>query len=340
MKLACYRWLAFLVCTPALAAPEVVLYNWPYYLAPEVKSLFQRETGIQIKELFYDSDEARNRLLLSEQPPALDVVVVDYLTLQHNTWASLFLQKNEASYSNEKYTDPQYRTACGSRAAPYFWGSVGIAYRTSKVKQPITGWRNLLKPESGLSGHIVMIDDAMDLVSIALKTLGYSINSNDRQELRQAFELLKQQQSHVLAYTLSISAIQDPALSEQTYAVVTYTGDFYSLQAMSKYKDWQYVAPDEGSPLWVDCLAISKKSTHIDDSLRLVNFLMRPDVVRLNSEKMGFAPPTKSSELSGQSKSNSSVFLSTSHLKASEYYRSSRAMDDKVRNAIYFAVLK
>lgn len=48
---------------------------------------------IQIKELFYDSDEARNRLLLSEQPPALDVVVVDYLTLQHNTWASLFLQK-------------------------------------------------------------------------------------------------------------------------------------------------------------------------------------------------------------------------------------------------------
>ena len=340
MKLAWYRWLALLVCTPALAAPELVLYNWPYYLAPEVKSLFQQETGIQIKELYYDSDEARNRLLLSEQPPALDVVVIDYLTLQNNVWASLFMKKPETGYGNEQYTEPQYRAACGPRAAPYFWGSVGIAYRTTKVKQPITGWHNLLQPESELSGHIVMIDDAMDLVSIALKTLGYSINSNDQQELRKAFALLKQQQPHVLTYTLSISAIQDPVLSEQTFAVVTYTGDFYSLQAMSKFKDWKYVAPQEGSPLWVDCLAISKKSTHVDDSLRLVNFLTRPDVIRLNSEKLGFAPTTKVAELSDRTKSNDRVFLTKEHLKVSEYYSSARAINDKLRNAIYFAVLK
>ena len=235
--------LVFMFVSQPLLALELVIYNWPYYLAPEVKSLFTQETGITIKELYYDSDEARNRLLLSEHPPVLDIAIVDYFTLKNNSWASLFVNKPAGGYHNESHIDSRYIAACGQHAAPYFWGSVGIAYRTTKVKQPITGWHNLLQPESELSGHIVMIDDAMDLVSIALKTLGYSINSNDRQELRKAFALLKQQQPHVLTYTLSISAIQDPVLSEQTFAVVTYTGDFYSLQAMSKFKDWKYVAP-------------------------------------------------------------------------------------------------
>jgi len=74
----------------AQATPELVLYNWSQYLATPLKQQFERETGYQIRELNYDSDEARNRLLLSEQPPNMDLVVVDYLTLRnpqiHNTF--------------------------------------------------------------------------------------------------------------------------------------------------------------------------------------------------------------------------------------------------------------
>lgn len=340
MKRTAYAWLTLLACCQVLAAQELVLYNWPYYLAPEVKALFRQETGIHIQELYYDSDEARNRLLLSEQPPAFDVVVIDYLTLQNSAWSSLFTEKTDGSYSNEKYIDPQYIASCGPHAAPYFWGSVGIAYRSSKVTHPITSWNDLLNPNRELSGHIVMIDDAMDLVSIALKTLGFSINTTNQNELKQAFELLKQQRQHVLAYALSFTTIQDETMADQVYAAVTYSGDFYSLRSESKHKDWQYVAPKEGSPLWIDCLAISKTSKHSQDAKKLVNFLLRPDVIRLNSEILGFAPTLKKTELSEKAKNDTVAYPSHQHLQQSEYYSRHSSHDDKIRNAIYFSVLK
>ena len=340
MKRICYAWLTLLVCSPVLAAQELVLYNWPYYLAPEVKSLFSQETGIRIQELYYDSDEARNRLLLSEQPPAFDVVVIDYLTLQNSAWSSLFLEKTDATYDNEKYIAQHYIASCGQHASPYFWGSVGIAYRSSKVSHPITAWNDLLNPDHELSGHIVMIDDAMDLVSIALKTLGFSINTTDQNELKQAFELLKQQQQHVLAYALSISTIQDTSMADKVYAAVTYSGDFYSLKSESKYNDWQYVAPKEGSPLWIDCLAISKTSQHPQEAKELVNFLLRPDVIRLNSDLMGFAPTLIKSEIPEKIINNAIAYPSGQHLQKSEYYSEHDLADDKIRNAIYFSVLK
>jgi spermidine/putrescine transport system substrate-binding protein len=333
-----FGFILLLVCQP-LRALELVVYNWPYYLAPEVKTLFTKETGIEIKELYYDSDEARNRLLLSEHPPILDIAVIDYLTLKNDSWSSLFVKKPVKGYHNESHIDPRFSGSCGQHAAPYFWGSVGIAYRTSKLKQPITRWRDILSPAPELSGHIVMIDDAIDLVSIALKTLGYSINTERRSELEPAFNLLKAQKPHVLAYLLSLAAIQDPVLGSQVYAVVTYSGDFYSLQSMSTFQDWRYVAPIEGSPLWIDCLAISKTSPHPAEAALLVNFLMRPDVARLNGEKMGFAPTLRSEEISQKIKQDAVASPSGQHLQNSEYYNDA-VESDRVRNAIYFSVLK
>ncbi len=331
--------LVFMFVSQPLLALELVIYNWPYYLAPEVKSLFTQETGITIKELYYDSDEARNRLLLSEHPPVLDIAIVDYFTLKNNSWASLFVTKPADGYNNESHIDSRYKAACGEHAAPYFWGSVGIAYRASKVKLPITGWRDLLTPAPELSGHIVMIDDAMDLVSIALKTLGYSINTDTKSELEQAFKLLKAQKPQVLAYALSLAAIQDPALSAEVFATVTYSGDFYTLQSMSEFQDWRYVAPIEGSPLWIDCLAISKTSPHPAEAAQLVDFLMRPDVARLNGERLGFTPTLHDSEISNKIKQDSVAYPTGKHLQASEYY-TDKISNDRIRNAIYFSVLK
>jgi spermidine/putrescine transport system substrate-binding protein len=331
--------LVFMFVSQPLLALELVIYNWPYYLAPEVKSLFTQETGITIKELYYDSDEARNRLLLSEHPPVLDIAIVDYFTLKNNSWASLFVTKPDGGYNNESHIDSRYKAACGQHAVPYFWGSVGIAYRASKVKQPITGWRDLLTPAPELNGHIVMIDDAMDLVSIALKTLGYSINTDTKSELEQAFKLLKAQKPQVLAYALSLAAIQDPALSAEVFATVTYSGDFYTLQSMSEFQDWRYVAPIEGSPLWIDCLAISKTSPHPAEAAQLVDFLMRPDVARLNGERLGFTPTLHDSEISNKIKQDSVAYPTGKHLQASEYY-TDKISNDRIRNAIYFSVLK
>lgn len=63
-------------------ATELVVYTWEYYLAPEIKNRFEQETGIHIKEVNYDSDEARNRLLSGGYPPEFDIVSIDSLSLK------------------------------------------------------------------------------------------------------------------------------------------------------------------------------------------------------------------------------------------------------------------
>lgn len=328
-----------ILVSPQLLALELVMYNWPYYLAPEVKARFTQETGIRIKELHYDSDEARNRLLLSEHPPQLDIIVIDYLTLKHQVWSSRLSPKPVGGYPNQSYSDPRFSQSCGDHAAPYFWGSVGIAYRSTQVTQPITGWKDLLNPSTELSGHIVMIDDAMDLVSIALKSLHYSINTERKDELEAAFTLLKSQKPHVLSYALSLAAIRDPDLSRDIYAVVTYSGDFYSLKSMSEFQDWKYVAPIEGSPLWIDCLAISQSSKHPTEAAAFINFLMRPDIAQLNGEKLGFTPTLRAQEIPASIQQDPVAYPSGIHLQQSEYYQDI-SNSEHIRNAIYFAVLK
>jgi Spermidine/putrescine-binding periplasmic protein len=322
-----------------LPAVELVVYNWPFYLAPEVKARFTQETGHTIKELYYDNEEARNTLLLSEHRPDIDLVITDYQTLYNPSWQHLYIDKNAAGLSHENKMEPRFLQACGNKATPYFWGGMGIAYRRDKVSTPITSWRQLLQPEPALMGHIVMVDDAFDLISIALKSEKHSINTDRRDEIKQAYDLLKAQSPYVLDYRFSLAALKDPAQANEVYAAVVYSGDFYSVRELSAYSDWTYIAPDEGSPLWIDCLAIPKESQHIKEAETLINFLQRPDIANLNGEKLGFTPTLQSRLLKEEIKQDPVAYPSAQHLKNAEYY--SRTMElGALRNTIYFAVIK
>lgn len=325
-----------------MTAVELVVYNWPLYLAPEVKELFTQETGHTIKELYFDSEEARSNLLLAKHAPRMDVTIIDYQNLQNLSWSSLFYDKPSTGYVNESNIDQRFLSACGQQASPYFWGSLGIAYRSSQVEAPITRWQQLFELDAknkGLAGHIIMVDDAFDLVSVALKSLGYSINTQDKGELQQAVNRLEKQKSVVLAHRLSLAAIRDPLLSEGFYAGMVYSGDFYSLKELSKYQDWVFVAPEEGSPIWIDCLAINKKSAHPKEAAQLINFLQRPEIANLNGEKLGFAPTLKDELISPALKQDPVANPPAEHLAHSEYY-SSALKNDSLRNTIFFSVIK
>ena len=190
-------------------ATELVVYTCEYYLAPEVKNRFEQETGIHIKEVNYDSDEARNRLLSGGYPPEFYIVSIDSLSLKDPVWKDLYIPMPEAITKQNTAIDPTFTANCGKLSVPYMWGSIGIAYRQSQVTKPITRWLQLFDPEPSLSGRIVMVDDTFDLISVALKAAGYSINTHNKSELQAAYNLLQKQRSFVAAYQLSFAAAVD-----------------------------------------------------------------------------------------------------------------------------------
>ena len=94
-------------------ATELVVYTWEYYLAPEVKNRFEQETGIHIKEVNYDSDEARNRLLSGGYPPDFDIVSIDSLSLKDPVWNDLYIPMPEAINKHNTAIDPIFTANCG-----------------------------------------------------------------------------------------------------------------------------------------------------------------------------------------------------------------------------------
>ena len=113
-------------------ATELVIYTWEYYLAPEVKTRFEQETGIHIKEVNYDSDEARNRLLSGGYPPEFDMVSIDSLSLKDPMWKDLFIVMPQWISQQNQAQEWAFTENCGELSVPYMWGSIGIAYRRSR----------------------------------------------------------------------------------------------------------------------------------------------------------------------------------------------------------------
>jgi spermidine/putrescine transport system substrate-binding protein len=320
-------------------ATELVVYTWEYYIAPEVKVRFEQETGIHIKEVNYDSDEARNRLLAGGYPPEFDIVSIDSLSLKDPVWKKLYVPVSETIQQKNSGIDPIFKANCGELSVPYMWGSIGIAYRRSQVFMPITRWQQLFVPEQGLLGRIIMVDDAFDLVSVALKAAGYSINTRDKNELQAAYKLLRQQRKFVAAYQLSFAATADKKIGKNIAAAMVYSGDFYALQQNSAYKDWVYVVPEEGSPLWLDCMAILKTSSHQHEAEQFLAFLTRPDIAILNGHALGFTPALRRDLLPESIVNNVVSYPPQPQLQRSEFYATD-VSSDSLRSAIYFAVLK
>lgn len=334
-------WLNMLLLSFAGYCPasELVIYTWEYYLAPEVKSRFEQETGVHIKEVNYDSDEARNRLLAGGYPPEFDIVSIDSLSLNDPTWRKLFIPMPAAVRTQNPAIDPAFTARCGDLAVPYMWGSLGIAYRRSQVSEPITRWQQLFTPEPGLAGRIVMVDDTFDLISVALKAAGFSINTHSEAELQAAYQLLRKQRPFVATYQLSFAALADSQWGKRIAATMVYSGDFNVVRQYSEYDDWVYVAPDEGSPLWLDCMSVLKTSQHQNEAKRFLQFLTRPDIALLNGQTMGFTPALKKHYLPEAIQGNSIIYPPAKQLQRSEFYNAD-VSSSELRHAIYFSVLK
>ena len=141
-----------------------------------------------------------------------------------------------------------------------------------------------------------MITDYTDILAPALFHFGFELNTERRDELKKVFDLLKTQTSAVLTYEYPISYLGYSDKAEDLYMAMVYSGDQFSLNELAEDNDrWAYVVPEEGTVLWVDCLAISKHSKHLERALNFVNFMSQPKQAAQNAAYSAVATPNSAS---------------------------------------------
>ena len=174
------------------AQPVVNVCSWGEYIDEDLITQFEEETGIAVNYQTAESNEALYSLLKSGAGDYDVIVPSDYMIsqlIEEDMLAELdYSRIPNYGLISDRFKgltyDPQERYT-----VPYAWGTVGIIYNTSMVEEPITSWSALF--DDRYAGNVLMFRNSRDAMATALSYLGYSLNTTDESELREAFQLLK-----------------------------------------------------------------------------------------------------------------------------------------------------
>ena len=139
-----------------------------------------------------------------------------------------------------------------------------------------------------------MQDSVRDAFMVALKSLGYSMNTEDVKELAEARDLLIAQKPLVQAYV--IDQVRDKMIGGEAALGVIYSGEMLYLQeeVASQNLDFtlEYVIPEEGTNLWIDSWVIPANARNKENAEKWIDFLCRPDIALKNLSTSRTRRPT------------------------------------------------
>ncbi|MBF0184465.1 MAG: spermidine/putrescine ABC transporter substrate-binding protein [Magnetococcales bacterium] len=297
---------------------ELVLLNWEEYMDRELLDAFEKETGIHVREVFFETEEARDALLAQTGGAGYDLVVVQAKDIQAYAHSGWLAPIPADKIPNIKQIPAKWRATypeAEQYGVPWLWGTLGIGYRADMVKGEVNSWLQLLRPDSTLKGRIMMLSDAIAMRTIAMKALGYSMNDVNKKVLDGSAELLRAQKPFVHTYGYMGLGEKSPMVTGQYWMALMFNGDAITLGKMEP--NIAFVVPKEGTLLWVDCFTISKASKKQEQAARLIDFLHRPKNAARLSETVHFATVNE----------GATPFLSAEHRQNPVIYPPQAVMD-------------
>ena len=269
---------------------QVIVYNWGEYLDPEVITLFEKETGINV---VYEEFETNEIMYPKVQSGAIayDVVCPSDYMIQRMIENDLLAELNFDNIPNIKNIGQEYFKQSrqfdseNKYSVPYCWGTVGILYNKTMVDEPIDSWSVLW--DEKYKDSILMQDSVRDAFAVALKYKGHSLNSTDLDELEEAKELLSKQKPLVQAYV--IDQVRDKMIGNEAAIGVIYSGE--AIYTQLENPNLEYVIPKEGSNVWIDSWVIPKNAKHKENAEDFINFLCRPDIAKMNFDYITYSTP-------------------------------------------------
>jgi spermidine/putrescine-binding protein len=270
---------------------QLNVYIWSSYISPRLVQEFEREFHCKVNYDLYDSNEALLAKLQGGNVSYDLVVPSDYMVEVlirqglldpldkpelPNAWANI-----DRRFLGLPF-DPQ-----NNYSVPYAWGTTGLAYRADLVKEDVESWSVLF--DSRYAGHILLLDDTREVFGMALKKLGYSLNSTNPDEIRQARDLLLRQKPLVKGY--NSSNFQEDLAAGDAWIAQAYNGNMTF--AMRDEPNLRYVVPKEGCTISVDCACIPRQALHKKLAEAFINYFHRPEVAALFVNDSGFNTPNR-----------------------------------------------
>jgi spermidine/putrescine transport system substrate-binding protein len=272
--------------TPA----EVRFFNWSDYLPEEVLERFTAETGIAVRYSTYDSNEGLYAKLKLLGGKGYDLIVPSTYFVDRMGREGLLLPLDRRQLPNIRHLDRHHLDKPfdpGNRySLPYLWGTTGIAFDSRRFDPAsIQSWADLWRPEFRES--LLLSNDVREVFHIGLRVLGFSGNTTDADQIRRAYERLRQLLPNVRVFNSDAPLVL--FTTGEIDIGMMWSGNAY--RAQLENPALVYRCPREGCGLWMDNLAIPVGAANPEGAHRLIDFLLRPDIARLIAEKTRYASP-------------------------------------------------
>ena len=269
------------------------IYSPGEYIGENIIPDFEEMTGARVVLELFDSNEQMYIKVANGE--AYDILVPSDYMIERLIKEDL-LQKIDMSqvinmdFINEKVKNLSYDPG-NEYSVPYFWGSVGIVYDTTKVSEEQLeqeGFNIFLNEK--YKGDIYLYDSERDSFMMALKALGYSMNTESEEELQEAYKWFEKCVSTMDPEIVTDEIIDNMAQGRKALGIV-YSGD--AAYVMSENENMGYYEPLEGTNIWCDAMVIPANAANTQLAHEFMNYMCSYEAAYDNSDFVGYTSPNE-----------------------------------------------
>ena len=264
-------------------------YNWGEYIGEDVIENFEDEFGVKVICEYFDSNEMMYTKIQSGE--SYDVLVPSDYMIERLIASDYLMELDLSLIPNLSNVTEGCRNLDfdpdNTYSVPYFWGTVGIVYNTEKVPYEELEEKgfSILK-DTKYKGRIFMYDSERDSFMIALKSLGYSMNTNNMDEIMEAYEWLLDL-NNTMAPVYVLDEVIDSMSNGIKDMAIVYSGD--ATVILDENEDMGYFMPYEGTNLWSDGMVIPKNAQNPLLAHEFINYILTYEASYDNSATVGYA---------------------------------------------------
>ena len=289
------------------SSESITFFNYGENIDKETLKQFEEEYGIKVKMSTFD-DMDTMYLKIAESNAQYDVILVSDALMPKMIDGGLLQELNKENIPNIAQMDEEYLNLeidPGNKySVPYMFGTIGIIYDKNVVTEEVDSW-DILWDEK-YKNKVFMFDTYRDTIGAALKKLGYSLNSENPEELVDPI--------YGVDNGTSMIATGETALN------MIWSGEGLNLQ--DEYPNLVYTIPKEGVNFWIDSLCIPANAKNVEGAEKFINFVSDKESALRIADEIGYTTPNKEARLEQPEhvRNNPNAYMTKEMMDLSELY--------------------
>lgn len=187
-----------------------------------------------------------------------------------------------------QFQDPIYDPG-NTHSVPISWGTTGLIYNSKLLSTPPNDWKYLWENQDLVLKRMTLVNDVREVIGCALRKLGYSYNSTNVDNIKEAYQELLTLKPAIASFTTD--GWRSQILVEDLLIAMCYSSD--AAEIKPENEDLEYITPRSGSSLWTDTLVIPKNAPNPEGAYQWINFMLQPDVAAQIVERLSFTTASR-----------------------------------------------